>query len=111
MTEYSTTTIWLTILIIGIGTFLLRFSLIALSDRAEKLPDPVLRALRFIPPAVIAAFASPAFLTRNGSVDITFDNLRLYAGLVAALIAWKTRSILWTIISGMATLWILQAVL
>ena len=110
MTEYSTTTIWLTIVIVGIGTFLLRFSLIAFSGRSEKLPDPVLRALRFIPPAVIAAFASPSFLMRGGSVDITFDNLRLFAGLVAALVAWKTKSILWTILSGMGTLWILQAV-
>jgi branched-subunit amino acid transport protein len=110
VTEYSTTAIWLTIVVIGLGTFALRFSLIALSGRADKIPDPLQRALRFIPPAVIAALVTPAFLMREGSIVVTFDNLRLFAGIVASVVAWKTKSILWTILSGMAALWILQAI-
>ena len=109
MTTYSTTTIWLTIVIIGLGTFTLRYSMMALAGRGVKLPDSLQRALRFIPPAVFAAFVSPSFLMPEGSVDVTFGNLRLYAGALAFVIAWKTRSILWTIVSGMAALWILQA--
>jgi branched-subunit amino acid transport protein len=34
----------------------------------------------------------------------------LLAGLVAALIAWRTRSVLFTLAGGMATLWALQAI-
>jgi branched-subunit amino acid transport protein len=33
----------------------------------------------------------------------------LLAGLVAALIAWRTRSVPLTLCGGMATLWALQA--
>jgi branched-subunit amino acid transport protein len=36
-------------------------------------------------------------------------NERLLAGLVAVLIAWRTRSVLFTLGGGMATLWALQA--
>ncbi len=106
MTSYSASTIWLLICVIGTGTFLIRFSLIALSDRADRIPASAQRALRFIPPAVLAALVAPSFLMPAGTLEVT--NLRLVAGLVAALVSWTTRSVLWTIVSGMGTLWILQ---
>ena len=44
----------------------------------------------------------------DGEVFISFDNLRLLAGLIAIVVAWKTRSIGWTIGVGMVSLWILD---
>ena len=32
------------------------------------------------------------------------------AGLLAAIVAWRTKNVLWTIAVGMAALWLLQAV-
>ena len=84
--------------------------MIAMSGRSDRFPETVQRALRFIPPAIFAALAAPAFLAPEDVIDVSPGNLRLLAGIVAALIAWKTRSVLWTIVSGMASLWILQAV-
>ena len=110
MTSYTSTTVWLLICVIGIGTFGLRFTLIALADRGDRIPDSIQRALRFIPPAVLAAIAAPAFLLVDDAIDVTTSNLRLFAGLLAYLVAWRTKSVLWTIISGMVALWILQAV-
>jgi branched-subunit amino acid transport protein len=111
VTTYSAGTIWLLIAAIGAGTFAVRFSLIALSGRSDRFPEAAQRALRFIPPAIFAALAAPAFLMPDDVIDISPNNLRLLAGIVASLIAWKTRSVLWTIVSGMASLWILQAIL
>ncbi len=110
MTDYSPTAIWLLIIVIGLGTFALRFSLIALAGKNNRIPEPALRALRFIPPAVLAAIAAPAFLRQGGAVDVSFGNLRLFAGVVAYLVAARTKSVLWTIVSGMTVLWILEAV-
>lgn len=110
MTDYSSTTVWLLICIIGVGTFSLRFALIALADKGNRIPDSIQRALRFIPPAVLAAIAAPAFLLVDDAVDITTENLRLFAGLVAYLVARSTKSVLWTIGSGMVALWMLQLV-
>jgi len=35
----------------------------------------------------------------------------LVAGIVAALVAWRSRSTLWTLGSGMGALWLLRALL
>ena len=39
------------------------------------------------------------------------QNLRLLAGTLAALVAWRTRNVLATIAAGMGALWILGALL
>ena len=109
MTEYSSATVWFLIMVIGFGTFILRFLLIALADQGNRIPPSIQRALRFIPPAVLAAIAAPAFLRPGGAIEVSFGNLRLLAGLVAYLVARRTKSVLWTIVSGMVALWILEA--
>jgi len=50
----------------------------------------------------------PQILTRNNSIHISFANPQLIAGIVAALIAWRTKNVLLTILSGMIVLWVLQ---
>jgi branched-subunit amino acid transport protein len=100
--------LWLTIIGMGIITFAIRLSLIALMGRV-KVPLLVQRALRFVPPAVLSAIIFPELLVRNGAPDVSFSNARLLAGGLAALVAWRTRNVLLTIGVGMAALWILQA--
>jgi branched-subunit amino acid transport protein len=94
--------------IAGLLTFAIRVSFIALLGRVET-PPLLSRALRFVPPAVLSAIVLPELLVRQGRVDFSLQNLRMLAGLVALLVAWRTRSVLFTIAAGMATLWALQA--
>jgi branched-subunit amino acid transport protein len=101
--------VWLTILCAGIITFAIRLSLIALMGRVE-VPPLVQRALRFVPPAVLSAIIFPELLWRSGQLDVSLGNTRLLAGVLAALVAWRTKNVLLTIGVGMAALWILQAV-
>ena len=105
----STPALWLTILGAGAVTFALRLSFIALLGRMRITP-PLGRALRFVPAAVLTAVVIPPLFYVNGALEVSPGNERLLAGLVAALIAWRTRSVLLTLGGGMATLWILQAV-
>lgn len=98
---------WLIVLIVGIGTYLIRLSFVGiLGDR--EIPAAVERPLRLVAPAVIAAIAIPEVVAPADVVDFSLDNLRLLAGIVAILVAWRTRSIGWTIGVGMATLWIMD---
>ncbi len=99
--------IWLTLVIAGTLTYLTRLSFIALLDR-WKLPPVAQRALRFVPPAVLSAIIFPELFIHSGSFDLSLNNLRLIAGIIAALVGWKTRNILLTIAAGMAALYILQ---
>ena len=105
----STPALWLTILGAGAVTFALRLSLIALLGRI-RIPPSLGRALRFVPAAVLTAVVIPLLFYENGVLQFSLGNERLLAGLVAALIAWRTRNVLFTLGGGMATLWILQAI-
>ena len=99
--------VWLIVILAGVGTYVTRLSFIGiLGDR--EIPGWVETPLRLVAPAVIAAIAIPEIVAPTGTVDISVDNLRLLAGLVAIVVAWKTRSIGWTIGLGMPTLWLLD---
>jgi len=105
----STLTFWLAILGAGAVTFALRLSLIALLGRVE-VPPFLERALRYVPAAVLTAVVIPLLFYQDGALEVSLGNERLLAGLAAALICWRTRSVPLTLIGGMATLWALQAI-
>jgi branched-subunit amino acid transport protein len=104
----SAPTLWLTIAGAAAVTFALRISFIVLLGSLE-IPPFLQRTLRFVPAAVLTAVVIPLLLYADGSLELSLGNERLLAGLVAALICWRTRSVPLTLIGGMATLWMLQA--
>ncbi len=99
--------IWTVMLLGGLLTFGMRLSFIYLLGRVD-IPDAARRALRFVPPAVLSALVLPELLMPSGYLDITPMNHRWLAGLTAILVAWRTRSILLTILAGMLVLLALQ---
>ncbi|MBK7449648.1 MAG: AzlD domain-containing protein [Anaerolineales bacterium] len=105
----STLSIWLLFLAIGLGTFTLRFLFIYLFGKIV-MPEWLSRALRFVPAAALAALVFPALTHPAGHLDVSLNNFRLIAGLGGALVAWRTRNVLLTILVGMAVLWTLEAV-
>jgi branched-subunit amino acid transport protein len=107
-TAYSPGAVWAMVAAIGVGTWLLRLSFVALLGRVETVPPTVTRILRLIPAAVLAAIAAPEITNASGSFDL--GTARLAAGVIATLVAWRTRNIAATIGVGMAALWIMQAV-
>ncbi len=102
--------LWLAIIGMGVITYAIRLSLIVLSERVS-LSAPIQQALRFVPPAVLAAIIAPEMLRPGGVLDLSPGNARLLAGLLAILVAWRTKNVLLTIAAGMIALWVLQAVL
>jgi branched-subunit amino acid transport protein len=100
--------IWLLFILLAVGTFALRFSFIFLFGKVD-MPDWLRRALRFVPASVLAALVLPALTYPDGALDLSLGNVRLLAGIGGALVAWKTRNVLWTIAVGMILFWVLQA--
>lgn len=100
--------IWLTMLAAGLLTYTIRLSFIILLAKVD-VPDTLRRALHYVPPAVLSAIVFPEMFLRDGAIDISFGNARLLSGIAAALIAWLTKNILLTLLTGMAVLLILQA--
>ena len=99
--------IWLVMIIGGLITFGMRFSLIFLFGRFE-IPETMRRALHYVPPAVLSAIIFPELLYKADQVDFSFGNIRLLAGIVAILVAWYTKNTLLTILAGMLALLLLQ---
>ena len=99
--------LWLTLVVIGLITFAYRFSLIFFLEHIQ-LPQWVGQVLRFVPVAALTAITVPEMLVRNGVVQVSWQNERLVAGVVAILIAWWTHNVLLTIVLGMACLYGLQ---
>ena len=101
-------TAWTTILLAGAGTFAMRASFLAMAHRMADIPRWLQRMLRQIPPAALASIVVPALLRPEGSVDLTHP--RLAAGVVAGLVAWRTRNVAVTLVVGMGLLVALEAI-
>ena len=100
--------LWLVIIGMGIITYGIRLSMIVLLGKVE-IPIRLKQALRFVPPAVLSDIIFPELLQPGGRLDVSLGNERLLAGLLAMVVAWRTKNVLWTIIVGMAALWLLQS--
>lgn len=99
--------IWLVMLLGGLITFAIRFSLIYLFGRFE-VPETMRRTLHYVPPAVLSAIIFPELFFRNGTLELSLDNTRLLAGLIAIAVAWFSKNTLITILVGMIALFVLQ---
>lgn len=101
------TVLLLVLIIVGVITFGFRLSFIALMDRL-RLPPLLQSALRFVPAAALTAIITPELFIRDGAIFLSIENARLIAGVIAILVAWRTRNTLLTIAIGMIALWLLQ---
>jgi branched-subunit amino acid transport protein len=97
---------WATILLAGIGTFTMRAAFLANAHRMARLSPALLRVLRQIPPAALAALVLPAVFLPEGAFDPV--QARVPAAALAALVAWRTRNAALTLLVGMAALVLLE---
>jgi len=101
--------IWLVMLLGGLITFGMRFSLIyLLAEGKFEIPETMRKALHYVPPAVLSAIIFPELFLHDGTMNISLENTRLLAGLIAIVVAWFSRNTLITIIVGMIALFLLQ---
>lgn len=91
----------------GLITFGMRFSLIYLFGRLQ-VPETMRKALHYVPPAVLSALIFPELFLHDETLNLSLDNTRLLAGLVAIMVAWFSKNTLITIIAGMVALFLLQ---
>jgi branched-subunit amino acid transport protein len=108
-TSYANPVVWGVILVIGVVTYAIRLSFIALFSYVEEIPTDVKRGLRFVPAAVLAALVLPALVTTQPETgDLATD--RLIAGCLAGGVAWRTENVFATIGVGMAAFWTIRFV-
>lgn len=100
----SDLSLWGLFVAVGVGTFAMRLSFVELYGRL-RIPALLSRALLYVPASVLASLVLPAVVYPNGQGEFVFDNPQIPAAIIAAWIAWKTRSTVLTLAVGMAALW------
>lgn len=96
-------------LILGMAvvTFLPRFLPVLFLSRKEISPS-FSRWLSFIPVSIFAALVSSDIFFWEGSFSLQpFTNLKLFPSVLVLLVALKTKSLLWSMITGVLTLLLL----
>ncbi len=99
-------TVFLAVLVVGVGTYLSRAGFIlALANR--PIPEPVLVALQFVAPAVLAALVVALLIDEDGGVAIGAPEVAAF--LVAGVVARLTKNHILTLLAGMGVFWIARA--
>ncbi|MES2999991.1 MAG: AzlD domain-containing protein [Pseudomonadota bacterium] len=97
------TDLWTLATIVGLAaiTVLTRCFFFIL-DRPWSLPPWAHRALRYAPVAALAGVIAPEIVMASGEFIHTWQDARLYAAPVGAILYFWRRSVLLTICGGMA---------
>ena len=96
------------VLVIGLGTYVIRLSFIGIVG-ARPVPEWAAAPLRYVAPAVLAALIAPAVMLNGGALDLSpVSNPRFLAAVLAGLAVWRLGNVIWAVIVGMGSLWLLQ---
>ncbi len=99
--------IWWLMALSGLLTFAIRYSFIAAEGHFQP-PSWFRRLLPFVPVAALTALTAPELLLVHGEIILGGSNPRLWAGLVAIVVAALWRNTLLTIACGFLALFLLQ---
>ena len=94
------------VLLAGLVTFFTRFSMIVLLKK-DYFSSRVKLVLSYVPSAVFPAIIFPAIFLNSTGQLVFLDNPKVLAALIAVLVGYLTESVIATILSGLAVLWLL----
>lgn len=97
--------LWTVIIGLGLGSFGLRFVFLGfVGDR--PIPEWILRHLRYTAVAIIPALVAPLVIMPKAT-DGAFDIPRFSAAMVALLVGYVTKNVIWSMVGGAATLYLM----
>jgi len=99
--------LWGLMLLCGVITFAIRYSFIAVEGHYQP-PAWFRRLLPFVPIAALTALVAPELLLIEGEIVLGGGNPRLWAGVVAVIVAALWRNTLLTIGAGFLALYLIQ---
>lgn len=101
--EIDRTILWTVIAVLGVGTFLIRFSFLGIIGN-RPMPVWLVRGLRYTAVAVLPGLVAPAVLWPPATGGET-DPARLAAAVVTVAVGLFTRNMLAAIFAGAVTLY------
>lgn len=99
----SSTSIFVMIIGVSLATLLPRILPIAILSRVT-FPPLLIRWLSYVAPAVLGALTALSVLAPQGIIDISSGNIFIWAFIPTLFIAIRTRSLFWTLITGIISM-------
>ncbi len=97
------TDLWTMLVIVGLaGVTVLTRCFFFILDKPWTLPRWAERALQYAPVAALAGVIAPEIVMQSGQLIATWRDARLFAAPIAAALFFWRRSVLLTIVAGMA---------
>jgi branched-subunit amino acid transport protein len=93
----------------AVVTYLPRMLPLVLLGRIQ-LPPLLLRWLKFVPVSVLAALLARELLVQGGRLALPPAHPQLLAAIPAFVVAFKTRSLMGTVLAGMAAMALIRLV-
>ena len=84
-----------------IVTFGIRYILFAIADNIS-FPEPLKRALNYVPIAVLTAIIFPAVFMSKGELLIAIENPYIVGAVVAVMVSVWRKQMLLTVVAGLA---------
>lgn len=102
---------WTIVLFLSLGTLTIRSSFFFLY-KYLTVSEKVKESFNFIPAAVLPAIFTPLVIFYTSQQDNSlFGKERILAFIIAVFFCYKTKSVIWGIVSGMISLYIIQFIL
>ena len=97
---------WFTIIIAGIITYIMRMTMVTLVNR-DLLGEGVKAVLAYVPSAVFPAIIFPGIFINDYGNFIEMNDPKIIGALVAILVGYFSRNVIFTILSGLFSYWFL----
>lgn len=75
-----------------------------------RMPEWFMRWLKYIPTAVLSALLVPELFVSGQTVNLSFSNRNLLAALPCFFMAYKTKNLFLTVVTGITAMMILNFV-
>lgn len=96
--------IWISIIISGLITYLIRASTLAFIKR-DMLGDEIRTVLSYVPSAIFPAIIFPAVFFNDNLSFVEIDNPKILAALGAIIVGYLFKNVIATILTGIIIYW------
>tara|TARA_B100000073_G_scaffold21012_1_gene16646 strand:- start:74 stop:385 length:312 start_codon:yes stop_codon:yes gene_type:complete len=97
---------WLSILIAGFVTYLSRMTMVTLIKR-EMLNSKIKEVLVYVPSAVFPAIIFPGVFFNDYGNFVELSDPKIFGALIAIVVGFYSKNIIFTILSGLISYWVI----
>lgn len=102
----DTSYFWQVVILLAIGTFLIRASFLFLSNRI-RISSRLKEIFTYIPAAIIPAFIGPMVFLHKGQISALMGKERMLVLILATILCYFTKSMLATVVFGLSFLFLI----